>query len=319
MLYRRVRVKRLCVAVVDHGRRLAGRFACRRISYGVLVRVFRALLNNPVGRRHARIKARGLLDLLDRAGVDYDPDDTVVASAMRRHLFPWGYYRLADCPRKEFERFVGSCGLEHLISSLGEGRGVLLAANHHGPSRTTQLYLRANGYRVHVLRRLNRFRGAERLGLRESAPPEGTVDLCLQNDNSPGFVQTMTRIRHLLRSGEIVLAALDGVAGRTKGLCVPLMGSTYRLQIGVAVAAALSNALVIPVHTVLKTDGKVEIHFARPIAERRSGETPLGHAENIVRAYADSVQRFIAMEPGSVSAHQFGRSVTTSKDEAYSA
>lgn len=264
----------------------------RHASYSLAVAFNRSLLGNPHGRRKALEHAAPLLRTLDNAGIVHDPVATARRVMMQERLFPWGCTRLSRCPEKEFRRWVCITGQEHLETALAQGRGVMLAGNHFGPGHLVNRVLCRQAYRVHILRK----------GRRKNAfESENSLrrELHLEDDDSPGYLDTMITIRDLLRQGEIVHVALDGSSGGG-GLRLQHLGLYREFRTGLPLIAYLSNAIIIPVFVNLKENGKIAIDFDRPFADPDPEQSPVSYAEFVVRDYVDRLNAFCRAEPGSV-------------------
>lgn len=270
--------------------------ACRYLSYDTVIAIAKGILNSPFGRRLTYSNARPLFDILDEAGVDYDPHETATRAAMLELLYYWAPARFIVCPTEELERWIRVRGLEHLTSSIGSGRGIMLAGNHLGPGFITKIYLCAKGYPVCGIWRKNIFIKKYKLRKDSIRMPR---DYCIDHDSSPGLLRTMSTTRDMLRLGQIVSVAMDGGKGHSNGVRLSLMNRYITFRIGLPLAAASANAVIVPVFATMKVDGHIEIRFEAPYPERHPDQPPLEYAQDIIKRYAAGLQQFWEREPGS--------------------
>lgn len=262
-----------------------------------MVTIIKSILRFSLARRFALARVQPLLRIIDMQKIKYDPMEIAIEMAMHKTLFPWTYCCFTRRP-EELDRWVKVSGLERLTPLLGTGRGVLLAANHHGPGHMIDIFLAAQGYKVNILQaRYPVYRRRMRY-----AVPE--INMCINNiftrlDSSPGMMQTMINIRDLLRRGEIVITALDGYQGEAS-LTLKLMGHEHDFRFAMPLIASLSNAIIVPVYVFLKTDGHIEIRFETPLPEQRPDQSPHEYAKDIMNTYAILLQNHMEMKPGNI-------------------
>jgi lauroyl/myristoyl acyltransferase len=216
---------------------------------------------------------------------------------MNKAIFPWAYCCFAKHP-EDINAWVNVKGLEILIPFINKKKGILIVANHHGPGHMVDFILAAEGKSIHVVQSS---RLVHNRHMKYAAPyiSERINKIFTKEDNSPGMMKTMTTIRDLLRKGEIVIAALDGRQGSAT-LMLQIMGHGHEFRYAMPLVAALSHAVIIPVHSVLNTDGHIDINFDLPFPEQLPGQTPQEYAKKIITLYADKVETHMINEPGSI-------------------
>ena len=278
--------------------------ACRHISYSIMVRLVKGILNSPPGRRNALAMAQPLLSLLDKEKIEHDPAIIATRMVMLRTLFPWAYCRFARHP-EELDHWVRVSGLEQFNSLLATERGVLLAVNHHGPAHMVDFYLAAQGYKVYALQASNH---VHRKHMRYAVPEISARlnKIFTRQDLSPGLMQTTIKVRELLRQGEIVIAALDGGQGGST-FRLKLMGSDIGFRYAMPLIASLADAVIIPVFSTLKLDGHIEIRFENPFPGKQPDQSPQDYAMDIMSIYVAMLQNYMEKEPGNIKTRMLSR------------
>jgi lauroyl/myristoyl acyltransferase len=239
------------------------------------------LFGSPFGERYARRRSRTLFRMLDREGIEYDPRQTAIRYVLKTRLFPWGLCRFSKCFRKELDRWVTVVGFENLAPLLDNGSGVLLLTGHFGIGLIVKVALAAKGYTVHNLRGSDGF--VRRYGLTAGDLP--FKEMYIEDDESPGLVRTTTKVRDLLRSGNIVMSTLDGNKRGGDDIWLPLMGYRRPFRTGLPVIAALAGARIVQYVATPREDGSIEVRFDRPFPAFLNDRSPVAYAEEIVRAF----------------------------------
>lgn len=279
----------------EEWRRYVSRVLCRYVSYTASVKLATMLLHRSTGHNHPMSKAEPFFRLLDNMGLSYDREDTARRMAMFEMLFPMAFCRLFQCPQDEFDRWVTVTGEEHLIELLESKPGILLMGNHYGPGHIFPCYFSRRGIKINIVQSgnfYNRYQ-LQDLGL---IVPE-IIDV--NQDGTPGMLRTVTKVKSLLRRGEIVYTAVDATAG-SGGVKLDWFGRERIFRTAMPLAAALTGAAVLPVFATLDSDGHIGAHFEPRIPSADPSQTPVQYAEYVVQSCVQKLQAYWRHKPGTV-------------------
>ncbi len=199
-------------------------------------------------RLAARVDVRPL-HTAQRVADAYGLDDAARERWCRRAW--WGakmgevLWRRVERRPHEVNALVRGVELAQVDRALGEGRGVMLAAAHHGPLQVGITFIRAR-YReaLFLLREPRRLRGANVLDVGDGA----------------NRAAALVEARRHLRRGGLVYVAPDGVSGIASGAMVslPLRGGVVAMARGTATLARLAGVATIPM-TAAWRDGHIVV------------------------------------------------------------
>lgn len=239
------------------------RVLIRRIPYRLGLSLFGPGLTNPLAKA---IFAKPL-----RAA-----DAVVTAICQRRlssaekgeyllvnYLSYWRFHALMQLPEGEYQRYVAITGLEHLRKYYGE-RGIVLCNSHFGAGKLIPLALARAGFSMVSLDRVNLVDADSSL-----ATAIESIELGKQKEHF--HLKALMKMKKALTSNRLLHIAVDGYRGAS-GKEYAFLGRLRPLRKSFAELAVTTNAIVLPVFSCIKADGRIEIAVQAPIEYTQGAE-----------------------------------------------
>lgn len=157
---------------------------------------------------------------------------------------------------KQIERIEGH---ETYMKARQRGKGAILVTAHMGSFEVAIAALLEHERRVHVLFRRDTRSSFEktRSALRRRL---GVVEACVDDG-----LAVWVRLREALADDEVVLIQGDRVMPGQRGQRMPFLGGHVLLPIGPIKLAHASGAPIIPVFSIRRPDGKIDLFIENPI------------------------------------------------------
>ncbi len=202
------------------------------------------------------------------------------------------------------------------VQARAAGRGAILATAHLGSFETAMALLTQREPKIHVVfhpdrsplfERLREQQHA-RLGIRDARVTEG--------------LPMWLRLRDALRSNEVVLMQADRVMPGQPGVAVPFFDCAARFPTGPVKLARLTGAPIVPVFSLRRDDGRIDIIIDEPLWPERTPAAPPGRTDPLLLGLVRVLESRIAAHPEQwLCLHEVwaGSSVTDAADVAESA
>jgi lauroyl/myristoyl acyltransferase len=202
-----------------------------------------------IRRRHVdKFLARNPGHPLARVAGSADPAD-LERFLVSTYFTIWRLLALSSCSEETFRRHVRVQGLEHLEKAREAGRGVILAAAHHGAASMLPVAIPRLGIDV-VFIASRDFANLAPSGIRFITREAGDRML----------LKPLMAARKVLRTGACVLMLADGDQGDT-GVEIPFLDGTQQFARGFASLAVATGAPALPVLCRPGTGGDFTVEF----------------------------------------------------------
>lgn len=268
----------------------------------------------PLGRAHLATESMGRLefalnasyrkwllaaiqDHIERTGVNWNLNETARLVAGRT-----ARWRVRDLllggknGSRVLENFV-AIGQENLDSAMAEGKGVILLSNHFGAHIQVANWMLRRGIEFRFLTERPRHLSNELAEYFRSEGPLGQKELFLSRHKA-GNAATAAIMRALkcLKAGHVVLTTNDVRWNDNSSVVGRLMGIDWRFTSTWVMLAQRSQAPVVPVFCLMKSDGSHELRFLPP------EHIPLdADVSAVIQKSLDRLQDMINAEPGNSS------------------
>ncbi len=164
-------------------------------------------------------------------------------------------------------RIAAVHGHEHYLAARRDGAGAVVVTAHMGSFEVGVAALLEHDPIVHVVFKRDaiarfeqlRSRLHRSLGVRESPVDEGWG--------------IWIRLRDALKRNEVVVVQGDRLMPGQRGLDVAVLGATMSLPTGPAKLALASGAPIVPIYSIRRPDGRIEL-FVEPAIRVGAGDDP---------------------------------------------
>jgi KDO2-lipid IV(A) lauroyltransferase len=197
----------------------------------------------------------------------------------------WRLLALSSCSEETFHRHVSVRGLEHLEKAREAGRGVILAAAHHGAAALLPVAIPRLGIDVTFI--------ASR-DFASLAPPG--VQFITRKPGDRMLLKPLMEARKVLRRGACVLMLADGDQGAAD-VEVPFLGGTQCFARGFASLASTTGAPALPVLGLPGPDGHVTVVFGEPFDPGDPAWSRERRLVHMVEQYARVLERTFRDDP----------------------
>ena len=229
------------------------------LPYPVGSALFRALLSNPVSHKVLRKHVRALESLNTEI-----TNQTLSREAVTKYLLVnftgyWRLHALINASTEVFNKYVQVRGQEYLTKYVGH-RGVVLCNSHYGAGKIAPVAIARMGYDLASVER------TDVLGIKRPTAGEGEIDSIVLGKKSDGanfHLKQIFKMKKTLKNKGILHIAADGYRGGS-GREYPFLGKRRSFPQSFAQLAVATDAVVLPVFSCLRPDGRVQIELLEP-------------------------------------------------------
>ena len=233
-------------------------------------------------------------DSQNRTGADWDIKQTARLVAGRT-----ARWRVRDMlldgnnHKRILESFIVT-GQENLESAIAQGKGVILLSNHFGAHIQVGNWMLRRGIEFRFLTERPRHLSNLLARYFRSEGPLGQKELFLSRHKS-GNAATAAIMRALkcLKAGHVVLTTNDVRWNDNRSVVGTLMGIQWKFTSTWVMLAQRSQAPVVPVFCLMRSDGRHELRFLPP-----EQIAPDADPAQVIQQSLDHLQAMIIAEPG---------------------
>jgi lauroyl/myristoyl acyltransferase len=222
-----------------------------------------------------------------------DHAKALTANLMLTELRLWRLHFLETASDKQFAHWFPITGMEKLENALSSERGVILACAHHGEARGTTRWLARKGYACCSLEVKNLFK---LLGF----PETDLINvISLHGDNEQAALE---EAQNELKEGKALVLAPDAYRG-SSGVEMTFLGRRRHFTTTFASLAIGTDALVMPLSSVVDAEGRTHIHLHDPFDEGRVMKEEAERIHHYIEQYVRFLESLWTSHPGNVLVH----------------
>jgi KDO2-lipid IV(A) lauroyltransferase len=198
---------------------------------------------------------------------------------------------------ERLDALVRVSGREHLDAALGEGRGVVLLANHFGSHLVPSHWLLRHDYPLRLY--MERPSHVSRLlatHFRDDGPLGQARLLISRKGNTAESASSILRAVKVLRAGMILCLAGDVRWSGPNTASARFLGQEHTFTATWVALAAMTGAPVVANYCRMERDGRYELEF-RPAFHVPKDAVASGMASSLVQTCLDHIEEHLRIDP----------------------